>query len=101
LRRLFFFAALLAGAWLAFVGWIYVQMKRPPERFTATIAKLPMPAMMLFPFQTLWTSARAGHIDTGDKAPDFDLSSADRKTRVRLSKHHGIRPVVLVFGSYT
>jgi hypothetical protein len=102
MKRLFVRAfALLALAWIAFVGWIYASMTAPPEIFTRRIAKLPMPAMMLFPFETMWSSARAGKLSPGDAAPDFALKSVDGSTTATLAEHRGVRPVVLIFGSYT
>ena len=56
-------------------------------------------------------AARSAHLDVGPQgdsptegmpAPDFNLSTLDGKSpRVALSSHRGVRPVVLVFGSYT
>lgn len=94
-------AGILAVLWLCFVGYIYRAMSSPIPEFTATMKRLPMPAMMLFPFETLWNRARAGTLTIGDAAPDFTLASVDGKTHVRLSEHRGVRPVVLIFGSYT
>ncbi len=37
----------------------------------------------------------------GDEAPDFELGDATGKEKVRLSDFRGLRPVVLVFGSFT
>jgi len=38
----------------------------------------------------------------GERAPDFDLPRLDdRQSRARLSDECGIRPVALIFGSYT
>jgi len=37
----------------------------------------------------------------GQKAPDFELKTADGKQSVRLSSFHGKRPIVLLFGSHT
>ncbi len=39
--------------------------------------------------------------DEGDRAPDFKLNTLDGKHHVTLSDYRGIRPVALVFGSYT
>jgi peroxiredoxin len=69
--------------------------------FAALMAKLPMPAMMAFPFETMWTRARAGALSVGSIAPDFELATVDKKSKVKLSSFRGARPVVLVFGSYT
>ena len=85
----------------AFVGWIYWMMTRPPMEFAGVMAKLPMPAMMAFPFETMWTRARAGSLTIGSPAPDFELSTVDKSQKVKLSTFRGVRPVVLVFGSYT
>jgi hypothetical protein len=37
----------------------------------------------------------------GDMAPDFELQDPTGKLQVRLSDFRGVRPVALVFGSYT
>ncbi|HET7736990.1 MAG TPA: hypothetical protein VFK32_00295 [Tepidiformaceae bacterium] len=92
---------LLAALWVAFVGIVYQWMRKPPEEFAARMAKLPMPAMMAFPFETMWSSARGGSLEVGGEAPDFELDTLDRKSKVKLSAYRGERPVVLVFGSYT
>ncbi len=75
-------------------------MRQPPAVFGRVMSHVPGPAFMLFPFETLWRSARAGDLRPGEAAPDFLLPTLDRTARVRLSQLHG-RPVVLVFGSYT
>ena len=56
---------------------------------------------MVLPFESLWMSARAGHLHAGDVAPDFTLKTVDGTAQVTLSSFRGQRPVVLVFGSYT
>jgi thiol-disulfide isomerase/thioredoxin len=49
--------------------------------------------------------AQAGrHPETlraGDTAPDFTLRSPDEKLTVHLAELRGVKPVVLIFGSYT
>ena len=37
----------------------------------------------------------------GDLAPDFELQDPEGRVQVRLSDFRGVRPVALVFGSYT
>jgi len=37
----------------------------------------------------------------GEQAPDFDLPRLDAKGNVRLSSFRGIKPVALIFGSFT
>ena len=37
----------------------------------------------------------------GDLAPDFELLDIDGEHRVRLSDFRGLKPVALVFGSFT
>ena len=87
--------------WLLFLAAIYVTMRQPPERFATAIAKLPGPAFLLFPFETLWLRARAGTLNIGDTAPDFHLRTLDKTSEVSLSSFRGSKPVVLIFGSYT
>jgi hypothetical protein len=69
------------------------------------MGKMP-PALMpigfrVLPFPWLWSKARAGSLEIGSTAPDFELRSHDGASTVRLSSHRSVRPVVLVFGSYT
>jgi hypothetical protein len=66
------------------------------------MTKLPGPVpFLLFPFETLWTQARAGTLKVGDPAPDFSLQKQDKSETIQLSALNKQRPVVLVFGSYT
>ena len=39
--------------------------------------------------------------DVGDQAPDFELPRLDADGRVRLSSFRGVKPVSLIFGSFT
>ncbi len=90
-------ALLLWGGFLLVIGW---AMRQPPEKFGRVMSHVPGPAFMLFPFETMWTQARAGSVQTGDVAPDFRLPTLDHKSDVELAGLRG-KPVVLVFGSYT
>ncbi len=67
------------------------------------MAKLPGPVpFLLFPFETLWMQARAGHLNVGDRAPDFSLTRLDKTDTIKLSNLTAQgKPVVLIFGSYT
>ena len=101
MRKLRIVLISLAAVWLLFLGAIYFTMRQPPERFATAIAKLPGPAFLLFPFETLWVQARAGALKVGDTAPDFRLRTLDKTAEVSLSSFRGSKPVVLIFGSYT
>jgi hypothetical protein len=90
----------LAVLWLCFLSVIYYFMRQPPERFAGAIAKMPGPAFLLFPFETLWFRARGGTLHVGDPAPDFRLRTLDKTGDVSLSSFRGSKPVVLIFGSY-
>ncbi len=85
------------GTFLLFIGW---AMRQPPDKFGRVMAHMPMPAFFLFPFETMWSHARAGTVVPGDPAPDFTLPTVDHKSEVELASLRG-KPVVLVFGSYT
>ena len=87
----------LWGSFLTFIGW---AMRQPPETFGRVMSHMPMPAFFLFPFETMWTEARAGTVQAGETAPDFRLPTLDHQSEVQLSALRG-KPVVLVFGSYT
>jgi hypothetical protein len=80
---------------------LYGAMRQPPERFGAIMAHVPAIAMMVLPFKPLWMSARGGHLQVGDPAPDFTLPALHGDRGVTLSDEYRQRPVVLVFGSYT
>jgi hypothetical protein len=84
------------------LGFIWWAMNQPPEKFGRVMAKMPGPVpFLLFPFESLWTHARAGHLQVGDPAPDFSLLKQDKSARLQLSTLNAKQPVVLVFGSYT
>jgi hypothetical protein len=88
-------------AWVGFLVAVNHAMHQPPEQFGRFMSKLPMPAYFVIPFETLWSRARAGTVNAGDAAPDFNLEAQDKSGMIRLSSLRGQKPVVLVFGSYT
>ena len=93
---------LLILAYLSFGVFLWRTMHQPPEAFGRVMAKMPGPVMfLLFPFETLWTKARAGNLNVGDFAPDFSLLKVDKSGSIELSALNKQQPVVLVFGSYT
>jgi len=93
----------LATIYIACLGFIWWAMKQPPERFGRVMSRIPGPvAFLVFPFETLWTQARAGALHPGDAAPDFSLMKQDKSGNIQLSALLAQRqPVVLIFGSYT
>jgi hypothetical protein len=93
--------AVLLGLWLLFLGYIDWAMHQPPEVFGHVMARMPMPAYFLFPFETMWIDARKGVLKTGDPAPDFTVQTLDSRMPVRLASLWAEKPAVLVFGSYT
>ena len=94
-------ATCLAAIYLVLCVALYWAMTRPPDVFGRIMARVPLPLMIVLPFETLWKHARAGTLEPGDMAPDFRLPTLDRKDTVQLASFRGSRPVVLVFGSYT
>jgi hypothetical protein len=93
--------AVLFCLWLGFVGYIDWAMHQPPEVFGHVMARMPMPAYFLFPFETMWTAARKGSLKTGDAAPDFTVQTLGTAAPLKLASLWAEKPVVLVFGSYT
>jgi hypothetical protein len=88
--------------YIAFVSFVWWAMRQPPEQFGRVMALMPAPVVFLLaPFETMWTHARAGALQIGDSAPDFDLVKLDKSARVQLSSLTAQAPVVLIFGSYT
>ena len=89
------------AAYVVFLAGMFIVMCQPPQRFGQIMAYVPMPAMMVVPFEPMWNVARGGATRVGEMAPDFELTTVDRKGQVRLASFRGTQPVVLVFGSYT
>ena len=100
-RRLYGTAGALVVVWLGFVAYVDWAMHQPPEVFGHVMARMPMPAYFLFPFETMWMQARHGQLKAGDQAPDFTVKTLDTKTPMQLASVWSEKPVVLVFGSYT
>ena len=100
MRTLLKIALPLAGLYVLLTAVIYTVMWRPPVEFASFIAKFPAMTPAVLPFRLMWTHARAGDLQPGDVAPDFELPTYDKKSTVQLSGLRG-RPVVLIFGSYT
>ena len=102
-RALVWSLAILIPAWIVGCGTIYAMMRKPPETFARFMAKVPGPvAFLAFPFETMWTHARAGELKIGDPAPDFTLMKLDKSAAVQLSALTAQgRPTALIFGSYT
>ena len=94
-------AAVLLAGWAGFLVYINWAMHQPPEVFGHVMARMPMPAYFVIPFETLWSRARAGHVNPGDTAPSLTVKRLEDKTPVELGSLWNQKPVVLVFGSYT
>ena len=101
MRKILWVLLILAAMHASLTAGMYWAMLQPPDTFGRVVAKLPFPLMMVLPFETMWNSARAGGLQAGDSAPDFRLPTLDHTATVQLSSFRGVRPVVLVFGSYT
>ncbi len=101
MRILKWIAVTLLVCWVVLLGVAYGFMRQPPERFASAIARMPGPLFLVLPFETLWSSARAGALHQGEMAPDFHLKTLDRSGEVNLASFRGRQPVVLIFGSYT
>jgi hypothetical protein len=92
----------LVVCYLGFFGVVLFAMVQPPERFGSFMKHAPQPLVWVaLPASRMWLWARQGDLVEGALAPDFNLATLDRASRVTLSDHRGKRPVVLVFGSYT
>jgi hypothetical protein len=92
----------LLVVYAGFVALVLWSMRQPPETFGKVMSRMPGPVpFLLFPFETAWTHARAGNLETGDPAPNFSLLKVDKSATVNLAELNQTQPVVLVFGSYT
>jgi len=94
-------AAVCFVVWMGLVGYVAWAMRQPPEVFGRVMSRMPMPAFFVLPFETLWGSARRGHLEVGDVAPSLPVKHLTDTTPVDLGSLWAERPVVLVFGSYT
>jgi hypothetical protein len=94
-------AGVLLAAWLGFLVYINWAMRQSPEVFGHVMARMPMPAYFVIPFETLWSRARAGHVNVGDAAPSLTVKRLEDKSPLELGSLWMEKPVVLVFGSYT
>lgn len=101
MRTLGKIALALLILYLAAIAGLLAAMRQPPATFGGIMAKMPRPAFLVLPFQSLWMFSRAGRLRVGDAAPDFSLQTLDRSSAVRLSGFRGQKPVMLIFGSYT
>jgi hypothetical protein len=93
-------AACFAG-WVSLVAYVNWAMHQPPEVFGHVMARMPMPAYFVLPFETLWTRARRGQLGVGDTAPGLTVKKLEDHTPIELTSLWAEKPVVLVFGSYT
>ena len=91
----------LFAGWIGFLTYVNWAMHQSPEVFGHVMARMPMPAYFVIPFETLWSRARAGHVNVGDTAPSLPVKRLEDKTPVELWSLWSEKPVVLVFGSYT
>jgi len=93
----------VALLWVLACICLFAVMRQPPDNFAQVMARVPGPvAFLVLPFETLWTRARAGRLEVGDRAADFSLMKLDKSAQIQLSALTAQRqPVVLVFGSYT
>ena len=100
-KRLLRAGLVLAVLYIGFASYVWWAMNQAPETFGRVMQHMPSVAYFLVPFETMWTRARAGHLQAGDTAPDFSLTKLDKSATVQLSALTATQPVVLVFGSYT
>ncbi len=91
----------LVMVYLVSLAVTFYVMCQPPETVTRVMKIMPAPLKMLFLMKPLWEIARAGELEPGAIAPDFELPVEDGRSKVKLNKFRGKKPVVLVFGSYT
>jgi hypothetical protein len=95
-------SAALVAVYLSIGGYVWWAMHQSPEQFGRVMMHMPGPVpFLLYPFETMWLRARAGHLNAGDRVPDFSLLKLDKSARVQLSALNQNQPVVLIFGSYT
>ena len=92
---------IILSLYLLLLAGFFGLMLLPPAHFAKAVSHMPEPLFAILPLERLWLFARAGRLEIGGVAPDFDLPTLDKTSRVKLSSFRGEKPVVLVFGSYT
>jgi hypothetical protein len=100
-KLLFQIGGPLVALYFAVLCFFDYSMHQPPETFSRVMMRVGPVPFLLFPFETMWKSARAGHLKIGDQSPDFTLPLLDHSGSITLSSFRGQKPVVLIFGSYT
>jgi hypothetical protein len=100
-RRLLQIGIPILALYVAALAGFDYAMHQPPETFSRVMMHVGPAPFLMFPFETMWKSARAGNLRVGDAASDFNLPLLDHSGSVMLSSFRGNKPVVLVFGSYT
>ena len=94
-------AAVCFAGWVSLVVYVNWAMHQPPEVFGHVMARMPMPAYFVLPFETLWSRARRGQLSVGDTAPGLTVKKLEDHVPTELASLWAEKPVVLVFGSYT
>jgi hypothetical protein len=100
-RRFLHIGVPLLALYFAVLAGFDYAMHQPPETFSRVMMHVGPAPFLLFPFETMWKSARAGHLHLADTSPDFNLPLLDHSGSLELSSLRGTKPVVLIFGSYT
>ncbi len=95
------FVAVCFAGWVSLVAYVNWAMHQPPEVFGHVMARMPMPAYFVLPFETLWSRARKGQLSIGDAAPGLPVKKLEDHAPTELASLWAGKPVVLVFGSYT
>jgi thiol-disulfide isomerase/thioredoxin len=94
-------AAVCFAGWVSLVIYVNWAMHQRPEVFGHVMARMPMPAYFVLPFETLWTRARKGQLNVGEDAPGLTVKKLEDHSPTELASLWAEKPVVLVFGSYT
>src|SRR5688572_21127449 len=89
-------AAALALIYVVMLAGVFTMMHMSNTVAGKGLSLLAGPVFMLMPMETMWCRARRGRLQVGQEAPDFELSTRDGLSKVRLSSRRGTRPIVLV-----
>ncbi len=100
-KRLGIATGLLAVCYAGAYAFFAHAMRQTPDEFSQLMARVSPVPFLVFPFESMWLQARAGALHPDDSAPDFKLPLLDHSGEVSLSSFRGVKPVVLIFGSYT
>jgi len=74
-------------------------MLQPPETFLRVMMHVGTNPFLLFPLETMWRRARAGHLQIGDQSNDFEAGGKAKSSLAAHANLDGCPPFGLLLDS--